>query len=156
MAEISGAVGEVARDRTGAGMMDCKRPSRRSGGDEEQAIDLLRQRGAAKAAKRAERETSEGAVAIEEDDDGPVRDGRPSTCETDFVARNDEFQEFAGRAALIAADAGRTKARCWKERSCWTPEGSRRCAPSYRACSPGSGRTSMSAASSAGCRVPGP
>jgi elongation factor Ts len=105
MAEISAAAVKSLRDRTGAGMMDCKRALEEAAGDEEKAIDLLRQRGAAKAAKRAARETSEGAVAIEGDDDGPVAMVEV-TCETDFVARNDEFLEFAGRAALIAADAG--------------------------------------------------
>jgi elongation factor Ts len=105
MAEISAAAVKSLRDRTGAGMMDCKRALEEAAGDEEKAIDLLRQRGAARAAKRAARETSEGAVAIEGDDQGPVAMVEV-TCETDFVARNDEFLEFAGRAARIAADAG--------------------------------------------------
>ncbi|MDP2479496.1 MAG: translation elongation factor Ts [Candidatus Palauibacterales bacterium] len=105
MAEISAAAVKSLRDRTGAGMMDCKRALEEAAGDEEKAIDLLRQRGAARAAKRAARETSEGAVVIEGDDEGPVAMVEV-TCETDFVARNDEFLEFAGRAARIAADAG--------------------------------------------------
>jgi elongation factor Ts len=85
-------------------MMDCKKALLEAGGDEEQAIDLLRQWGAAKAAKRAERETSEGLVRI------VTTDGVTSmvavSSETDFVARNDEFQDFADRLAdaVIEAD----------------------------------------------------
>lgn len=83
------------RDRTGAGMMDCKRALEEVGGDEERAIDLLRKWGAAKAAKRSERETTEGLVHVVSED------GRYAmvavSSETDFVARNDEFQEFTER-----------------------------------------------------------
>ena len=91
------------RDRTGAGMMDCKKALLEAGGDEEQAIDLLRQWGAAKAAKRAERETSEGLVRIVN------RDGVTGmvavSSETDFVARNEEFQDFADRLAEAVIEA---------------------------------------------------
>jgi elongation factor Ts len=92
------------RDRTGAGMMDCKKALLEVGGDEEQAIDLLRKWGAAKAAKRAERATSEGAIHIDE------RDGTYAmvavTSETDFVARNDEFKDFTQRVgdAILGAE----------------------------------------------------
>ncbi len=92
------------RDRTGAGMMDCKKALLEAGGDEEQAIDLLRQWGAAKAAKRADRETSEGVVEI------VSRDGATAmvsvSSETDFVARNEEFQDFATRLAeaIVGSD----------------------------------------------------
>ena len=103
MAEITAKAVKSLRDRTGAGMMDCKKALLETGGDEEQAIDLLRQWGAAKAAKRAERETSEGLVQIES------RDGVTAmvavSSETDFVARNDEFQDFAGRLAEAVIDA---------------------------------------------------
>jgi elongation factor Ts len=104
MAEITAKAVKSLRDRTGAGMMDCKKALLEAGGDEEQAIDLLRQWGAAKAAKRAERETSEGLVRI------VTTDGVTSmvavSSETDFVARNDEFQDFADRLAdaVIEAD----------------------------------------------------
>lgn len=104
MAEISAAAVKSLRDRTGAGMMDCKRALEEAAGDEEKAIDLLRQKGAAKAAKRATRETTEGAVAIEGEEEGPVAMVEV-TCETDFVARNEEFLAFAGRAARFAAGA---------------------------------------------------
>ena len=64
MAEITASAVKSLRERTGAGMMDCKRALEETGGDEEEAIDLLRQQGAAKAARRADRETSEGTVEI--------------------------------------------------------------------------------------------
>jgi len=104
MATISAKSVKSLRDRTGAGMMDCKKALQEAGGDEEQAIDLLRKWGAARAAKRAERVTSEGLVHIEE------QDGRYAmvavSSETDFVARNDEFRDFAGRLArqVLASD----------------------------------------------------
>jgi elongation factor Ts len=104
MAGITAQAVKSLRDRTGAGMMDCKKALLEAGGDEEQAIDLLRQWGAAKAAKRAERETSEGLVEI------VSRDGATAmvsvSSETDFVARNNEFQDFANRIAeaAVAAD----------------------------------------------------
>jgi len=97
MSGITAQAVKSLRDRTGAGMMDCKKALLEAGGDEEQAIDLLRQWGAAKAAKRAERETSEGLVEI------VSRDGATAmvsvSSETDFVARNKEFQDFANRLA---------------------------------------------------------
>jgi elongation factor Ts len=104
MSGITAQAVKSLRDRTGAGMMDCKKALLEAGGDEEQAIDLLRQWGAAKAAKRAERETSEGLVEI------VSRDGATAmvsvSSETDFVARNNEFQDFANRIAeaVVAAD----------------------------------------------------
>jgi len=97
MAEITAAAVKALRDRTGAGMMDCKKALTEAGGDQEAAIDLLRQRGAAKAAKRAAKTASEGTVQIVE------RDGRVGMVEvlteTDFVARSDAFEAFARQAA---------------------------------------------------------
>jgi elongation factor Ts len=103
MVEITAKAVKSLRDRTGAGMMDCKKALREAGGDEEQAIDLLRQWGAAKAAKRAERETSEGLVEILSRDDATAMVAVSS--ETDFVARNDEFQDFARRLANAVIEA---------------------------------------------------
>ncbi len=91
------------RDRTGAGMMDCKRALQEAGGDEEQAIDVLRQWGAAKSAKRTGREMREGAVLIEFGD-GAVAMVAVSS-ETDFVARNQAFKEFSSRLAQQTAAA---------------------------------------------------
>jgi len=103
MSTITAAAVKSLRDRTGAGMMDCKKALLEAGGDEEQAIDLLRQWGAAKAAKRAERETSEGLVEILSRDDATAMVAVSS--ETDFVARNDEFQDFARRLAGAVLEA---------------------------------------------------
>lgn len=92
------------RDRTGAGMMDCKKALLEVGGDEEQAIDLLRKWGAAKAAKRAGRATSEGVVHI--DGQAGAYAMVAVSSETDFVARNDEFKDFTRRVgeAILGAD----------------------------------------------------
>ncbi len=104
MSVITAKAVKSLRDRTGAGMMDCKRALLESGGDEEQAIDVLRQWGAAKAAKRAERQMSEGIVAISQGDSGVGMVAVSS--ETDFVALNKDFQDYASRlaAAVQAAD----------------------------------------------------
>ncbi len=104
MSGITAKAVKSLRDRTGAGMMDCKRALQESGGDEEQAIDILRQWGAAKAAKRAERQMSEGIVAISQGDSGVGMVAVSS--ETDFVALNKDFQDYASRlaAAVQAAD----------------------------------------------------
>lgn len=104
MTEITAAAVKSLRDRTGAGMMDCKRALEETGGDEEKAIDLLRKKGAAQAAKRADRGSDEGTVRIAGEGDGPVAMVEV-TSETDFVARNDEFVAFAERAARVARDA---------------------------------------------------
>jgi elongation factor Ts len=92
------------RDRTGAGMMDCKKALQEAAGDEEQAIDLLRKWGAAKAAKRSGRETTEGLVHVGEAD-GTFAMVAVSS-ETDFVARNDEFQDFVERLARAVVASG--------------------------------------------------
>ncbi len=103
MAVITAGAVKSLRDRTGAGMMDCKKALLETGGDEEQAIDLLRQWGSAKAAKRAEREMTEGIVAIAHGDRGV---GMVAvTSETDFVARNQDFQDFVSRLAATVEGA---------------------------------------------------
>ncbi len=102
---ISAAEVKELRDRTGAGMMDCKKALEETGGDMEAAIDLLRSQGAAKAAKRAGKEASEGAVG--EYVDGAVGGLVEVNCETDFVARTDDFQELAAKLAEhVAKHAG--------------------------------------------------
>ena len=94
---ISAADVKELRERTGAGMMDCKKALQETDGDMEAAIDLLRSKGAAKAAKRAGKETSEGAVASHvEGDVGALVE---INCETDFVARTDDFQALARQLA---------------------------------------------------------
>jgi elongation factor Ts len=101
VAEISAAVVKALRERTGAGMMDCKKALADAGADAERAVELLRERGLAKAVKRAGRETSEGAVAIAlEGDAGAIVELR---CETDFVAKTPDFQALAAGLAKLAA-----------------------------------------------------
>ena len=92
---ISAAEVKELRDRTGAGMMDCKKALQETGGDMEAAIDLLRSKGAAKAAKRAGKAATEGVVAVHVDEASGVGALVEVNCETDFVARNDEFQALA-------------------------------------------------------------
>ena len=104
MSTISAKSVKSLRDRTGAGMMDCKKALQEVGGDEERAIDLLRKWGAARAAKRSERTTSEGLVHVEELDGAYAMVAVSS--ETDFVARNDEFHDFARRLARQVLTAG--------------------------------------------------
>lgn len=104
MAEISAVAVKELRERTGAGMMDCKKALTEANGDAEKAVTLLRERGLAKAAKREGRASNEGTVAI-------VVAGEAGAiveigCETDFVARTDEFQRFAQQLAAVAVHAG--------------------------------------------------
>ena len=94
------------RDRTGAGIMDSKSALRESDGDMEKAIELLRVKGQAKAAKRGSRAASEGLVTSYVHHNGKVGALVEVNCETDFVARNEEFVEFGREiAAHVAAAA---------------------------------------------------
>ena len=107
MAEISARAVKELRDKTGAGMMDCKRVLEDADGDVERAIELLRERGLAKAGKRENRATSEGGIAISLD--GPAGGIVEVGCETDFVARTDDFVRLAETLAkAVAGDAGVT------------------------------------------------
>ncbi len=101
MAEISAAAVKTLRDQTGAGMMDCKRALGDADGDAEKAMELLRERGLAKAGKRSGRATSEGTIGMALDGGraGLVELG----CETDFVAKTDEFQGAAVEIAQAVA-----------------------------------------------------
>jgi elongation factor Ts len=93
------------RARTGAGMMDCKRALEETAGDIEKAVDLLRQKGVAKAEKRAGRVASEGVIASYVHFNGKVAVLVEVNCETDFVARTDEFQGLAKDIAMHIASA---------------------------------------------------
>jgi elongation factor Ts len=95
MAEISAALVKELRERTGAGMMDCKRALQDTNGDMEQAIVLLREKGMAQAAKRADRATSEGKVGYRVADDGSRGTMVAVGCETEPVSNNDEFLAYA-------------------------------------------------------------
>jgi elongation factor Ts len=105
VAEISAKDVKELRDRTGAGMMECKGALGEAGGDMERAIDILRAKGAAKAAKRAERETREGAVGSYIHMGGKIGVLVEVGCETDFVARTDEFQKLVRDIAMHIAAA---------------------------------------------------
>jgi elongation factor Ts len=92
------------RDKTQAGMMDCKKALEKTSGDMEKAVDLLRQKGLAVAAKRAGRATSEGVIETYIHAGGKLGVMVELGCETDFVAKNDDFKDFArGIAMHIAA-----------------------------------------------------
>jgi elongation factor Ts len=106
MANISAGMVKELRDKTGAGMMDCKVALGETGGDIEAAIDWLRKKGLAKAAKKAGRVAAEGLVAVESS--GHTATILEVNSETDFVARNDKFQAFAREAAKIALMGGGT------------------------------------------------
>lgn len=103
MAEISAGEVKELRERTGAGMMECKKALQESNGDIERAIDILRAKGAAKAAKRAEKDAKEGIVASYVHLGGKVGVLIELNCETDFVARNEEFQRLARDLAMHVA-----------------------------------------------------
>ncbi|MEG2171763.1 MAG: translation elongation factor Ts [Desulfovibrionaceae bacterium] len=92
------------RDMTGAGMMDCKKALQEVEGDLEKAVDWLRQKGIAKAAKKSGRATSEGVVAFVDGNGGKLAALAAVCCETDFVARGEKFQEFAGRVVKTVLD----------------------------------------------------
>ncbi len=106
MATISANQVKELRERTGAGMMECKKALQEANGDMEAAIDILRARGAAKAAKRAEREATEGAIGTYLHTNGKVAVMVEVNCETDFVARNETFVQLTRDLAMhIAAMA---------------------------------------------------
>ena len=114
MAEITAAAVKALRDQTGAGMMDCKRVLQDADGDVKRAVELLRERGLAKAGKREGRSTSEGVIAIALDGaaGGMVELG----CETDFVARTDEFGALADAlASAVVADGSIDSAKALLE-----------------------------------------
>ena len=91
------------RERTGAGIMDAKAALQESGGDVDKAIEILRVKGQASAAKRGERSASEGTVASYIHAGGQIGALVEVDCETDFVARTDEFQAFAREVAVHVA-----------------------------------------------------
>ena len=105
MADIKASDVKALRDRTGAGMMDCKAALQEAGGDVEKAQEILRVRGQAQAAKRGGREATEGVVRSYIHATDKIGVLVEIDCETDFVARNEEFQQFARDVALHIAAA---------------------------------------------------
>jgi elongation factor Ts len=105
MADISAKDVKALRDRTGAGMMDCKKALVEAEGDVDKAIAILRVKGQAQAAKRGARSASEGVVQSYVHATGRIGVLVEINCETDFVAKNADFQEFARDIALHIAAA---------------------------------------------------
>jgi elongation factor Ts len=103
MANITAAMVKELREKTGAGMMDCKAALGECGGDLEKAVDYLRKKGIATAAKRAGRATSEGTVQSYIHMGGKIGVLVEVNCETDFVAKTDDFKEFARNIAMHVA-----------------------------------------------------
>jgi elongation factor Ts len=106
MAEISAALVKELRERTGAGMMNCKRALEETNGDMEAAVVLLREKGLAQAAKRAGRETTEGKVGYRLADDGSKGTMVAVGCETEPVSGNDEFLAYAKRVLDVVEAKG--------------------------------------------------
>lgn len=106
MSQISLDLVKQLRDRTAAGFSDCKKALEEAGGDIEKAVDILRKKGLAIAAKRAAKETKEGVVEAYIHANKKIGVLVEINCETDFVARTKDFQEFAHNVAMqIAATA---------------------------------------------------
>ncbi len=103
MAEISAAAVKELRERTGAGMMECKRALEESNGDVDRAIAILRERGAATAAKKAGRDAREGTIASYIHAGGRLGVLIEVNSETDFVARNEDFQKLVQQLAMQVA-----------------------------------------------------
>ncbi len=103
MAEVTAEMVKELREKTGAGVMDCKQALQEADGDFDKAIEILRKKGAASAQKRLGRETKEGVI------DAYIHPGNrlgvliEVNCETDFVARNEEFRQFVRNMAMQVA-----------------------------------------------------
>lgn len=112
MAEVTAATVKDLRDRTGAGMMDCKKALAETAGDIEAAVDWLRTKGLAAAAKKAGRVAAEGLVGV------ATKGTRGAlvevNSETDFVAKNEQFQEFVGNVTQVALDGSMTDVEALK------------------------------------------
>jgi elongation factor Ts len=103
--DVSASVVKELRERTGAGMMDCKKALAETAGDVQKAIDYLRQKGLAAAAKKADRVAADGAVAAYVHAGGKLGALVEINCETDFVARTTEFQTLLKDIAMQVAAA---------------------------------------------------
>jgi elongation factor Ts len=103
--EVSASTVKELRERTGAGMMDCKKALAETGGDLQKAVDFLRQKGLAAAAKKADRAATDGAVGAYVHPGGKIGVLVEINCETDFVARTAEFQALLKDIAMQVAAA---------------------------------------------------
>ena len=111
--EVTATLIKDLRERTGAGMSDCKKALTEVGGDMEKAIDYLRTKGLAKAAKKAGREATEGTIQSYIHANGKIGVLVEIDCNTDFVAKNDDFVAFARDIALHIAAAGTSSLRTY-------------------------------------------
>jgi len=105
MAQISAALVKQLRERTGSGMMECKKALEESDGDIEAAVESMRKAGLAKADKKAGRIAAEGAIVLRTATDGKAIALVEVNCETDFVAKGEDFQRFAGQVAERVLEA---------------------------------------------------
>lgn len=105
MADITAAMVKELREKTSAGMMDAKNALVETNGNMEEAVDWLRKKGLSKAAKKSGRTAAEGLIAIATNDNGTLGAIVEVNSETDFVARNDQFQSFVKRAAELSLTA---------------------------------------------------
>jgi elongation factor Ts len=104
--EITAQLVKDLREKTGVGMMDCKKALQESDGDMEKAIEWLRKRGLSKAAKRSDRATSSGVFGVWVGPDGKTFAALELNCETDFVAKNEDFVKMANQLAAHVATTG--------------------------------------------------
>lgn len=105
---ITAAMVKELREATGAGMMDCKKALTETDGNMEKAVDVLREKGLAKAAKKADRIAAEGLVAIEMNEDNTVASVVEVNSETDFVAKNEDFKDFVRLVSKMALNTEKT------------------------------------------------
>lgn len=105
MTEVSAKAVKELRDLTGAGFNDCRKALEENGGDMQKAVDFLRKKGIATAEKKAGRAASEGIIQAYSHHTGRLAVIVEVNCETDFVARNDEFKKFAKELALHVANS---------------------------------------------------
>lgn len=103
--EITTEMIKELRETTGVGILDCRKALQAADGDYKKAVDFLREKGMAKAAKRSDREASDGVIELYAHGDGRVGVMLELNCETDFVARGDTFRELAHELALQIAAA---------------------------------------------------
>ena len=103
MAEITAAMVKELREKTGVGMMDCKNALKEADGDTEKALDILRKKGIAKAAKRAGREVKEGLIEAYIHPGSKLGVIVEVNCETDFVVNTDNFKDFVKNLAMHVA-----------------------------------------------------
>jgi len=103
--EVSAKMVKDLREKTGAGMMDCKKALKESGGDEQKAVTWLREKGLSKAQKRSDRTAKEGIIGSYVHSNGKIGVLVEVNCETDFVAKNEKFKEFAKNVAMQIAAA---------------------------------------------------